>query len=498
MAKLRHEINLLNGTLVGAVAANERVMFDPRPFSGTITVYLEAFASVSSGSVNLTLTDGTNSWTLAFSSPTYTISRVSISISLATYTFNLWLSGAANLTVKAARLIIVQNTGGDKLRGCETQIEIGSRSVTTATAWPPATGASASNQQNPKYWYYDASKWDNITAIFVEYCWNTASSKSVSSMALQMADGTGDGFTGWTNLSGSLQGASLVTPPVRGRSSNILPEMTANRWYRIMGGSGQSKTGMNIYSAKIIIQQASAAAATLLAQTTVGTNRVISGMGGEGILAQNFTNGASSVLVTTINIAQVNAINATDNLYVEIATSRGGTVIATSNLFSAGVNQDISFSSPPTLAASTEYWIHVKRTGPYDGSATYWIIYASNVDAYAGGQIYMYSSSTWLSYANQDLAFSLIGYQASDLGITKLQPQYLIANTLLAAGTALQTQLMNWDTNDWSGVANAYKLQACAANGSTSDVQLRTADDATLVATVTDPDNAGSGTATMP
>jgi hypothetical protein len=501
MSKFRHEINLLNGTLVGAVTASERVQFDPTQYSGTLTVWFEVVASISTGSSNVTLTDGTLTWVAGvFSSPTVTVLRGSVT-GYSSVAQTYWLTSVANMTVKAARLVIIQDTGGDKLRKCETQIEIGSRATVTATGFPLG-GTAPSNLQNPKYWYYDAAKWDNVTAIYFEATFSTASSKSSSGVYLQVADGAGDGFTGWlVPTPPNIGVATLSQTPVRLRTSDITPQLTSGRWYRLSGSSGQSKTGMNIYSAKIIIQQADVQN-TLVSQTQAASyyqlTHAAGAAGGYSALGQSFQVGASNQVVTSVMLTVGISGVPTDYSYVEIVSTLGGTPLATSQPgSSSGANYMYQFLNPPTLNASTTYYVQIRRTVT-DATNT-WNFYIQTADVYAGGNYWVYSVAiNWQSQPTWDLTFSVYGYSVSSLGITKLQPQYLIANTLLAAGTGLQTQLMNWDTNDWSGVANTYKLQACAANGSTSDVQLRTADDATLVATVTDPDNAGSGTATMP
>ena len=99
-------------------------------------------------------------------------------------------------------------------------------------------------------------------------------------------------------------------------------------------------------------------------------------------------------------------------------------------------------------------------------------------------------------------AYDIIFYVYAGV-VTKLEPQYLLANTLFAAGTALQTFLTDWDSTEWDDGAGsiAYTFQAEAANGSTSDVTLQEADGGGLVtgSTLTNIDNAQISSAmTMP
>ncbi len=92
-------------------------------------------------------------------------------------------------------------------------------------------------------------------------------------------------------------------------------------------------------------------------------------------------------------------------------------------------------------------------------------------------------------------------YTAEPFQFSKLETQYLLANTLLSSGTALQSNLTKWDSTEWTGTQNTYVHQVDAASNSTSVVTINTASGGTLVtgSTVTSPNNVGvSGTMTMP
>jgi hypothetical protein len=241
-----------------------------------------------------------------------------------------YFAGSTAATIKFARIIIIQDTGSNPLTSCETQIEIGSQSAVTAITIP--TGATASNQTNPKYWYYDSAKWDGTLAFYFEAVAGTPTSKSAATVQLQVADGTGDGFTGWSNVTNGTLTTTSAGPQVRTRAASPFTPISG-RWYRIVSSSPTSKSAMNVYGARIIVQQTSATA------------------------------------------------------------------------------------------------------------------------------------------------------------ITKLQPQYLLSNTLLAAGTGLQNFLTTFDPAEWSGVTNSYSAAANAANGSTSVVTIQKSDGSATYATVSSPDN---------
>jgi len=191
------------------------------------------------------------------------------------------------------------------------------------------------------------------------------------------------------------------------------------------------------------------------------------------------------------------------SLFIEVAAgSITGSAIATSNSIACSSftgtippNSTVRLFvfNPIPLTSGATYYLRIVRTTT--DTVNYPLVCVETSNAYSGGQYYSHDGVNWNGVSGFDLRFEVIGLDAL---VTKLQEQYLITNTLVPAGTALQKLLINWDSTEWGGVTNAYSFQVNAANGSTSAIQLRTADDATLVATVTSPDNAGSGVATMP
>jgi hypothetical protein len=143
-----------------------------------------------------------------------------------------------------------------------------------------------------------------------------------------------------------------------------------------------------------------------------------------------------------------------------------------------------TFSSPYTLSAGTNYVIAVTlNCSTYDGSNYLQFAENSSGASYAGNGVF-HNGTSW-SVPSYDVCFMLLTQ-----GITKLQPQYLMSNTVLAAGTSLQSFLQTFDPAEWSGVTNTYRLQAEAANNTSSAVQLRTSNDVTELALGYRPDNA--------
>jgi len=85
-----------------------------------------------------------------------------------------------------------------------------------------------------------------------------------------------------------------------------------------------------------------------------------------------------------------------------------------------------------------------------------------------------------------------------DLGttFTKLEPQYLLANTKLATGTGLQGFLTKWDSNEWTGVSNVYLHAVDTDSSSSGTVTIEQADAGGTLSnsTVTSPANHATST----
>lgn len=78
---------------------------------------------------------------------------------------------------------------------------------------------------------------------------------------------------------------------------------------------------------------------------------------------------------------------------------------------------------------------------------------------------------------------------------TKIQPQYLLANTKLANNTSLQKFLNYWNPSEWS-TTNAYVFQAETANGDSSVVGLNAAEGTQISGSfLSSPDNRATSTA---
>jgi hypothetical protein len=495
MAQIRQEINILNQVISGTSTSFDggnggvgKIYLDTTQYHGTVTYYFEVLAKSTSAGADWAADVGGRC--------TITQADFSITTSYALYRKQftpaaaelLAVSGGSNgsatLSIKSARIIIIQNA--TVITNTETQIEIGNTSNTTATTNTALT--------NPKYWKYDASRWNGTLTVYFESIFLSGTSKSAATMTLQTS--TNILAPSWSDVASSAV-TSLSTFTDRVRSGAIT--LVNGNWYRAVMKAGNSKSGITTYSARIIIDQAG----VFHNQGSDGNFGNLNGSGGTlEALGQSFTT-VGSVSPDTIFLRLQKVNSPTDNLYVEIvSTSITGTVLATSDDIAASSVSttmgwvSFTFPIPASLSASTQYYLRLWRTGSRD--TTNLVRWKNSTDSsYSLGARYSLDSGTWSSaHATNDFAFVITG-------ITKCEPQYLLANTLFAAGTGLQTFLTKWDSTEWDAGSGSidYYFQAEAADGSTSDVTLEQADGGGTVtnSTLTNIDNAQISSAmTMP
>ena len=492
MAQLRQEINILDTTLTTNTTSGvtTSVQLDTSKYNGTVTYYFEALAkntNVSSSRTVLLSGGVTNpSLTIPANTTSYTLFRTTFTpdSTLNEYFVNGGEASGSDVTVKAARIIIIQNA--TPITKTETQIEIGNESNTLTTTDTPLT--------NPKYWKYTAANWNGTITAYFEGVFKTGTSKSAATMTLQVADGTGDGFTGWANVT---DGAVTTITTQTARVRTTTPVTLINgRWYRAVMKAGNSKSGITVSNAKIIIDSTDGAWS---GADSSGNEQFI--QGGTGATnfqaeAQAFKIRATST-ITGVKLFLAKVGSPTDTLNVDIVSSLGGSSLANvtqsaSALTTSYLEYNLTFGTPVSLTGGQTYYIQLTRS-PDTADATNYILWSHTASGYSDGASQQRNSNSWASGA-VDHQFTLIG----QAGVTLLEPQYLLANTLFAAGTALQIFPTKWDSTEWSGVTNTYTFQAEAADGSTSDVTLEEADGGGTAATVTNVDNAGQATATMP
>ena len=498
-AKIRTEINILDHLLTAAsgssATSNEIALLDTTQFNGTVSYYFEIVAD-STVSLEFTVTlvgatDGTLATiTVPVLTTAYTLFRsTSFTPTTASQNCTVQIANTAGATknVKSARIVIIQEA--TTLTNTETQIEIGNYNT-------GRTGEAAAALTNPKYWKYDAAKWDGTKTFYAEAVYDSGSMDTIT-VALEVS--TDILAPSWSTAV-TIVSAAETTVPTRTRAAFTPVD---GSWYRITSFNG-SMDNHDIYRAGVVVQQD----AGKDQENTTGTGdyAVIGGTTGDSNKqAQSFTTSVSGSL-TTVTLSVKKVASPTDDLTVEIReTSPTGTLLGTSEtvagaaLTTSYVDTTFTFSTAVSLVAATKYYLVIQRSGARDVSNYFSLQGAASGNPYADGGKFSLDINVWSSEsATVDLRFATFS-----IPCTKLEPQYLLANTLLTAGTSLQTFLTEWDSTEWDDGAGsiAYTFQGEAANGSTSDMTLQEADGGGAVtgSTLTNIDNAQISSAlTMP
>jgi hypothetical protein len=492
------------------VTSGAIVQLDTAQYNGTVTYYFEALCKNTDVTNAATLklrrkgtTTDDATLTFAANAADYVLMRsaaISPPAGATEYvTFGTAGAGGA-LRVRAARIIVIQNASS--LTSVETQIEIGSEQSFTATTLTALT--------NPKYWKYTSANWDGAITAYWETTMTSNSTKITATAELQVADGTGDGFTGWSAVSlvdsGNADLTTTSSTPARVRSAPI--SLIAGRNYRVVYKTSNSKSAINVYNAKIIIDQS----ATSYTQQILQANDdavFFSVQGGTGSSGETSQAVGQSINPGTYSIGKIRLFmkkvgSPTDNVQIEILSgSMTGTVLGTSSAVAGSSLStttgwiDFLFSTSVSVTSGTKYYLRITRTGARS-TTNYYQISSSTAGSLSSAGTYVEDNSAWGTEAASDLVFQV--YSVSTVTVSMLEPQYLLANGLIDAGTALQTFLTKWDSTEWSGVTNTYKHAVDAANGSTSVVELDTAGGTQVTgSSVSSPDNQGiSGSLTMP
>ena len=468
MAQIRQEINIIDAILTSSDGAGTdqgaRIYFDPALYSGSIAIYFEVVGKNASNQGQATLNNGTTTYgTLNPNTTTYTRYRTAdISSSLnSAQELRLTIFGGAGVTltsISSARLIVIQTS--TPITSTETQIEVGNNET-------GKTNTAAAALTNPKYWLYTAAKWDGTKTFYAECTYAMSTTKVSGTITLQEDNGS---FASWANIV-TIVSTGTASTPTRVRSAAFVP--TDGRHYRIATLNSSSKSTLSIYNAKVIVDQMGGAIATQESQT-VGTS-AFGQLRGDGGLFEQFGQSfiaSATYLLTSMTASMSKVSSPTDNVYVKITSSLGGTAIATSdNVLGSGISSsqsNVTFTFTGTgrgiLTSGETYYIEINRSGANDATNRY-LIYTSSTSQITGGR-YVKSNGVWGGEsADTDLVFTITGSPSPFP--TLLEAQYLLLNTS-DGGTGLQPYQTLFDADEWSGVTNAYTHAHDASNAADS------------------------------
>jgi hypothetical protein len=445
MAKIRQEINILAGESVAdGLSGSAIVQLDTTQYNGTVTYYFEIIAVTNSSSdcvVRLTrLGTTTDDATITVGTSVTTKTRLRSSAftppSGATSYF-IRLDGVTNTcTVNVARIIVIQEF--TTLTNTETQIEIGNAETgllnTTQTALT-----------NPKYWLYTAANWDGTLSCFAEVTYTQASNMKNTTIVLQEDNGS---FASWTNKVTIVNAGTAATPTLV--RASFTP--TDGRNYRITTASSSNMITHSVFNAKVVVRQLPSTAATHY------FNASDAGPTDPGTV---WTNDANAFDGLTSTIAATTTNGSVSSNYLQ----GDGTDAPTTGDSITLVKSRI-FANPGTVTegASVNAAIYSDGLGELLGTAT-----KTSAAASGWGDYLVLSTPsggwTWQKINDLEVKCYLLNYVAgtpgvvrvevdvSTTGITKLEPQYLLANTgSFGASTGLKDYDTLYDPAEWDGV----------------------------------------------
>lgn len=252
--KIRHEIDILRHYQGPTGAGNETIYFDNSKYSGSLSFTFECLAYTDdpfSGTVQLKNSAGTTVATITIPAniTTYTFYSTTIA-SLPTDSYYLYV---VNYTewVRAARIIIVEDTGEDELTDTEVQIPIGTHGSTTSEV--------AVEGSYPIYWKYTSANWVATTKNFyVEAVY--ASGNSMSDVTVELQYSTNQ--TSWSADTTVLTGAALTTVP--GTRVRVSFTPVDGRYYRLVFYTENDMYSAMLYGGAIIVDLSDPTAITAL------------------------------------------------------------------------------------------------------------------------------------------------------------------------------------------------------------------------------------------
>ncbi len=476
MAQIRQEINLLNaehfrGGGSSGPSNTYKFLSETGSYNGDLSFYAEFVAKrVSSNISDLSrfgIYDTNNSKVLvgATGIPTslvYDLYRIPIP-QLTGATYDLYTAGGSSgIFVKSAKIILYQNS--DTITNTLTKIDIGALQQSIgATTTTPLT--------NPKYFYYDSSKWNGQIVAYGEATYLTSTTKGLATIKLQNDDGN---FGSWTDTAIIVAGGNAIVP-TRVRSSGI--SLISGRNYRVTVQTDSTKGLIDIYGAKIILN--SSRNGDWFNIIGGNANRVVQG----GTASSNEAKGQSFVfnenkLISGVKVAIKKNGNPAGSFAVYLYTGSPpesfSTIPITSGNYAAsqittGAYTILFSGNYNLLAGITGTLAFVKNPNTNSAGNDYGISGTSTNDVYPYGLPWNRNSSVWTSDIGNvgSFYFDLLGADYP----TKFECQYLLANNTGVA-TGVQSYYTIFDPNEWQGVTNTYIHEATSTGNLVLDMDL--------------------------
>lgn len=496
----RKEINIISGQITSTTANSSdvsgRINFDAAKYSGALTIYFEIEAQGDgTGNHNVRLINVTSTQEILLNT-TSSMTLIRSSALTSTQIANLqgdnyiFMAGAVSgtTTLKAARLIILQDCGTSPLTATESQFEIGNRELAVTVT----TVSVLQKLAAPKYWKYEAANFDGNCTFYAECTYLVSSTTGNKTIVIQEAT-TAEPTATWTTVATMLNASTGSVTTARVRSTSFTP--VDGRYYRLAHMNTSTMSTISLYNAKIIIDQSVNTTATYAINGSVSITDTGNSWTNDANAFDGNTGTAATPTATTNQLRGLGTTAPASNTQT-IASVQFRVFLSSGNssllralfLYNSAdqINPGSDFSAN-TAAGWSQYF----TITPPAGGWTWTIL--SGV-----GAAFTMITGTICSVFESEI---LVTYQ-NITEITKTEDHYLLANTTLAAGTALQNFLAKWDSTEWSGVTNIHIHQLDAGDNNTSVVELDgiTSGSPVTNSSVSSPDNYKQSTSalTMP
>jgi hypothetical protein len=327
-----------NGT-AATITSTEHIFIDTTKYSGSVTYFLEVVGQVTagaSGSIRLrrngTTTDDATITISSLGATSTLVRSASFTPNAGGQDYFLFADSAGaskTLSMWIAKVVVLIDTSSSDLTANESSIELGDEIASTST-----TGVTTG-----LYWKYDSNNWDGTITARFEAVMNSSSTKVTTTAQLQVADGTGDGFVNWANVTNAVATTTSITSTrVRAASDFAL---TTGRNYRVIVTTTNSKSAVTLHNAKVIITQ-SGTITKFENQYWFGNSFDISATGAQNDLNKWDTTEWSGVTNTYKGV--IDAINNSTSV-TAFKTSSGVTTLGT---VSSPDNQGMATLAMPT------------------------------------------------------------------------------------------------------------------------------------------------------
>jgi hypothetical protein len=443
---------------------------------GTITAYFDAVVKNANASaqnlllrmsVNNDLSSDSTEATLSIpgSTTSYTRLRTSSFTLSSSAVFKAIEPASTDISVLAARIYCIVDTGSLPLYRIAPPYNIGSYEVYDYS------DTSLHQALYPKLSYLSFANFDP-DPIRGSYQFGVAAEDDMNQPSVKMYYDDNA-----AHASPSQSGTHTVTVETPYCYADGLLSVYDASYYGIYVQQASSMRGGTIWTALFSPSCiAGKAASGAILQLTGSNQRRIEG--GGGILAargQSFTVGGSGIDLAAIAFLLHPTGDPTDNLICYIYDGLNGSLVTngTSNTLAAQSMRVrdwyvFTFTTPPSLSASTKYWARVERTGAGD-SSNHMNTNVSTSNPYSGGNAITKSSGSWGDDSGEDCAFIVI--PTADDGIEKFETCQELIN-FNKTGTSLQNYIIDYDPNDFDGVDVVAKHAIYASSGS-SNVKLQ-------------------------